>query len=283
MKILFPLLLISINCYSQPGTLKSIKVGESFPPLTNVLTETSVSTMTNKSISDSLAMRPSNLTNTNAGFNNSHRDVAIGYPVPYIYPSTSNKSIAFDIAPSGNVSAGLFSHFDALDADVRLTNSADAHFGRLGAGNTFIEIGSYTLGAASLVPMEFTMNSQIGMTLTNDRKLVIGDASTTNFSLGIYVASNNPSVAQWYNSTTGTGANDGTKIGILADGETFLLNTENKPMSFWTNGTQRGSFKATGVFNILVTTNYADNAAALAGGLVAGDTYRTGDDLKVVH
>ena len=32
-----------------------------------------------------------------------------------------------------------------------------------------------------------------------------------------------------------------------------------------------------------VPTDYADNAAALAGGLVAGETYRTGDVLKVVH
>ncbi|HOR33099.1 MAG TPA: hypothetical protein PLT30_15795 [Deltaproteobacteria bacterium] len=30
-------------------------------------------------------------------------------------------------------------------------------------------------------------------------------------------------------------------------------------------------------------TEYADNAAALAGGLKAGDLYRTGDALKVVH
>ena len=28
---------------------------------------------------------------------------------------------------------------------------------------------------------------------------------------------------------------------------------------------------------------YADNAAALLGGLVAGQIYRTGDDLKIVH
>jgi hypothetical protein len=30
-------------------------------------------------------------------------------------------------------------------------------------------------------------------------------------------------------------------------------------------------------------TEYADNAAALAGGLVAGNIYRTGDNLKIVH
>jgi len=31
------------------------------------------------------------------------------------------------------------------------------------------------------------------------------------------------------------------------------------------------------------TPQYADNAAALAGGLVAGQIYRTGDVLKIVH
>ena len=31
------------------------------------------------------------------------------------------------------------------------------------------------------------------------------------------------------------------------------------------------------------TPQYADNAAALTGGLVAGQIYRTGDVLKIVH
>lgn len=38
-----------------------------------------------------------------------------------------------------------------------------------------------------------------------------------------------------------------------------------------------------GVLSVGITTDYADNAAALAGGLVAGQVYRTGDLLKVVH
>jgi len=31
------------------------------------------------------------------------------------------------------------------------------------------------------------------------------------------------------------------------------------------------------------TPEYADNAAALLGGLTAGQIYRTGDNLKIVH
>jgi len=34
---------------------------------------------------------------------------------------------------------------------------------------------------------------------------------------------------------------------------------------------------------IASTPSYADNAAALAGGLVVGQIYRTGDILKIVH
>ena len=40
--------------------------------------------------------------------------------------------------------------------------------------------------------------------------------------------------------------------------------------------------KSTGI-NILGVTEYANNTAALAAGLVVGDVYRTGDDLKIVH
>ena len=36
-------------------------------------------------------------------------------------------------------------------------------------------------------------------------------------------------------------------------------------------------------FNVGMTGDYADNASAIAAGLVAGDVYRTGDILKVVH
>lgn len=37
------------------------------------------------------------------------------------------------------------------------------------------------------------------------------------------------------------------------------------------------------VLNFSTVTEYADNAAAVAGGLAAGDVYRTGDILKIVH
>ncbi|RZK46000.1 MAG: hypothetical protein EOO97_00045 [Pedobacter sp.] len=45
----------------------------------------------------------------------------------------------------------------------------------------------------------------------------------------------------------------------------------------------QGDTKVTGKLNVGTTADYADNAAALAAGLVVGDVYRTGDVLKVVH
>lgn len=40
---------------------------------------------------------------------------------------------------------------------------------------------------------------------------------------------------------------------------------------------------AYGKLNVGAVSEYADNAAAITGGLVAGDVYRTGDNLKIVH
>lgn len=43
------------------------------------------------------------------------------------------------------------------------------------------------------------------------------------------------------------------------------------------------TFKDSGIVNIVTTPNYANNAAAIGGGLVAGDVYRNGDVMQIVH
>ncbi len=58
----------------------------------------------------------------------------------------------------------------------------------------------------------------------------------------------------------------------------------SKPLFSWGNaGTIVMLLKASGVLNITNTPVFADNAAAITGGLVAGDVYRTGDALKICH
>jgi hypothetical protein len=41
--------------------------------------------------------------------------------------------------------------------------------------------------------------------------------------------------------------------------------------------------KSSSVVNLSTTPSYANNAAALLGGLVAGDIYRNGDVMQIVH
>lgn len=64
--------------------------------------------------------------------------------------------------------------------------------------------------------------------------------------------------------------------------------TRTSQIELWCTGTATSAvkfiIKGSGVINIPTgATNYADNAAALAGGLVAGDLYRIGDFLAIVH
>jgi hypothetical protein len=76
-----------------------------------------------------------------------------------------------------------------------------------------------------------------------------------------------------YNGATGAGA--------LADDETVLAvqNGGNGVLTVKGNG----DTLVGGKINVGSISEYADNAAAIAGGLSAGDFYRTGDLLKVVH
>jgi hypothetical protein len=48
-------------------------------------------------------------------------------------------------------------------------------------------------------------------------------------------------------------------------------------------GTPRLTILAGGQIRISTVTNYADSAAAYAGGLRAGDVYRTGGTLKYMY
>jgi len=56
-----------------------------------------------------------------------------------------------------------------------------------------------------------------------------------------------------------------------------------KTVSLSGTGTRPVAAAADGTLGVLAVDEYADNAAALTGGLVAGQFYRTGDLLKVVH
>lgn len=90
-----------------------------------------------------------------------------------------------------------------------------------------------------------------------------------SYTGGVTTGSNNTFVGYSAN-TTNTALENTTVIGANVQ--------ENR-----SNAVKIGKSTQT-IFNIGVTlSEYADNAAALAAGLVIGDLYRTGDVLKVVH
>ena len=67
----------------------------------------------------------------------------------------------------------------------------------------------------------------------------------------------------------------GTRIGGVPSNATYNFTAELLELF-------QANFKAPAIV-IADTPEYADNAAALLGGLTAGQIYRTGDNLKIVH
>ena len=62
----------------------------------------------------------------------------------------------------------------------------------------------------------------------------------------------------------------------------YFAGTGGQTASLYAGNVKKLETKSTGI-NIQGVTEYADNTAALAGGLTTGDVYRTGDLLKIVH
>ncbi len=71
-------------------------------------------------------------------------------------------------------------------------------------------------------------------------------------------------------------------INNAAETASMIRAIDGAQVELYYGGGKKLETKSTGI-NIQGVTEYANNTAALAGGLVVGDVYRTGDDLKIVH
>jgi hypothetical protein len=123
------------------------------------------------------------------------------------------------------------------------------------------------------------------MRITSAGKVGIGIANPLSL-LHIYGASNRIKLA---NSNTGSLAGDGIQLGSVSDGalDCEIWNWENGYLRFATNSTETMRIIANGNIGIGTTAPtsklqvvglpvYANNAAAIAGGLTAGALYTTG-------
>ncbi len=110
-------------------------------------------------------------------------------------------------------------------------------------------------------------------------------------------------ISQYQRATSGTAANGiGMRFDLAVQTSTGSIQVTNQIVSKWTdaaNATRTSQFeiwgsnnavvsqlftiKGNGTLNTVVYQDFADNAAAITGGLVNGDHYRTGDIVKQVH
>ena len=89
-----------------------------------------------------------------------------------------------------------------------------------------------------------------------------------------------------YIKDTGTGflniQSDAALVLANGAGEPYFIGTSNGSVKLYYDNSTKFETTSTGI-KISGVSEYADNTAALAGGLTTGDVYRTGDLLKIVH
>ena len=145
----------------------------------------------------------------------------------------------------------------------------DSDFSIQGGGGTFV-IKDDTNGADRLVVKS---DGQVGIgTSSPDRTIHCHNSSnTTNVR------------AKFSNGTTGEGASDGFEIGINASdpAQAVLVNYENSPMAFFTNGSQRMTIDSSGVVRVGGTDSYnASDKLTLVG---SGNTSLTIDSTSTTE
>lgn len=152
---------------------------------------------------------------------------SIGYPVPYLRPTTANTRCAFDISPNGSpsVGAGLVAWFDVVNAD--LTATANLNAARVGITADKVVFGSVEFGTASVLPVEMQVGGDAVARWTANSYMVGKSASSPDtvgceFStLGIFYAIADSATPALFNRKTNDGnlltwRRDATNVGFVS-------------------------------------------------------------------
>lgn len=136
-----------------------------------------------------------------------------------------------------------------------------------------------TTAVADPLTIASDINGRGGIVVRNTNT---GNAATANFYFDVSSGfTNYGGVLHGGTGRTPTygGISTASKTILLDDGTLntgiMLVTATSDPIDVIINNIRRMTFKTTGVINHNGTPVFADNAAALAGGLVAGDRYRT--------
>ena len=197
-----------------------------------------------------------------------------------------------------------------VSKDMRFLDNVDAEFGTGGdfkiyhdSSNMYLEM--VNSGAGDIIiqnandDSDITFKSDNGSGGTTEYVRLDGANVRTKFSKNTIHTDNikanfgNGSDLQIYHDgshsyiqDTGTG-----DLKLQASNDIFLLDSSSNVMieaseggsvDLFHNGSKKFETTNTGI-KITGVNQYADNAAALAGGLTVGDVYRTGDLLKIVN
>jgi hypothetical protein len=187
--------------------------------------------------------------------------VSDGVTPSYLATFTGNSQTSFRIL-TGNLSFTSANDLNNItNTNAPITNSNFAHAegfntkslgrGSHSEGGDTIAIGQFSHSEGSLTTaIGYGSHTQgLGTVATGDYQNVMGRYNTTGNTTSLVVVGNG--------------------IGDTSRSDIVLVET--------TGVTINGTLKITGI------NEYANNTAALAAGLVVGNLYRTGDDLKIVH
>jgi hypothetical protein len=112
----------------------------------------------------------------------------------------------------------------------------------------------------------------------DNAKVILGTGS----DLQIYHDGSNSFITE--NNTGGSLIIRGSNFAVQSSDGTddFITTVANQGVKLFYNDVEKLETRSTGI-KISGVSEYADNTAAIAGGLTTGDVYRTGDLLKIVH
>jgi hypothetical protein len=180
-------------------------------------------------------------------------------------------------------------------ASINASPISGAHFGitsQGGAADIFhAYLGSNNFKVKSTGALEVATSAQDALSIvgsSSSRATINLQATNSASQATFYFQNNRGSFASYggllYGGTTNAignlfGLSRPDRMFVFADGASNLglaVGTlSNQSLTLGTNNTARITVKGSGVINIASLSSYADNAAALAGGLVSGDVYKT--------
>ena len=174
---------------------------------------------------------------------------------------------------------GNYSTAIGSDTEASGENSTAMGYNTTASGEKSTAMGFYTTasGKNSTAMGYATIASGVNSTAMGNYTTASGWEST---AMG-----RNTTASGDYSTAMGRGiqASGNYTVAIALDNQTGTNVTQANTMTIMGGNVGIGTIAPGSILSIVGLLEYADNAAALTGGLVAGDLYRTGDLLKIVH